>query len=222
MALQKMSTSGECPAKLHFLSKRGRCIQADKQHKMGSSAVRYLDTRSNNRQPVPDGAYHRCGESTKQQVEARVLYLQARHGRCYEPFHLTCARQAGLYLKMKLGGGQNTLMDPSQLRAYCHKHSPADWKAEHHTEKAFDKAVRHFKHHFHGQLWADSKSSALAITDLQDTFSTERGPQRLTLTNKKGQSRSDLEDNRGGTCAVHCAEEKRIRCRNLQVLDVEA
>jgi len=120
----------------------------------------------------------------KQDMGASV---QCSDGRCYEPFHLTCARQAGLYLKMKIGGGQNTLMDPSQLRAYCHKHSPADWKAEQNTDRSFEKAVKHFKHHFHGQIWADSKSSALAITDSQDSHSAGPGPQRLTLTNKKGQ-----------------------------------
>lgn len=120
----------------------------------------------------------------KQDMGASV---QCSDGRCYEPFHLTCARQAGLYLKMKLGGGQNTLMDPSQLRAYCHKHSPQDWKAEHNTDRMFEKAVKHFKHHFHGQIWADSKASALAINDAQESAANERGVQRLTLTNKKGQ-----------------------------------
>ena len=112
--------------------------------------------------------------------------VQCSDGRCYEPFHLTCARQAGLYLKMKIGGGQNTLMDSTTLRAYCHKHSPADWKAEHNTDRTFEKAVKHLKHHFHGQIWADSKSSALAMTETQDSYGAERGPQRLTLTNKKG------------------------------------
>jgi len=120
----------------------------------------------------------------KQDMGASV---QCSDGRCYEPFHLTCARQAGLYLRMKIGGGQNTLMDPSQLRAYCHKHSPQDWKSEHNTDKMFEKAVKHFKHHFHGQIWADSKASALAINDAQESAANDRGLQRLTLTNKKGQ-----------------------------------
>lgn len=111
--------------------------------------------------------------------------IQCADSRCYEPFHLTCARQAGLYLKMKIGGGQNTLMDPGQLRAFCHKHSPNDWKLEHRTERRFEKAQKYFKHHFAGQIWADSKSSALAMTDTTSSFQPEQGP-RLTLTNKKG------------------------------------
>jgi len=113
--------------------------------------------------------------------------IQCSDGRCYEPFHLTCARQAGLYLKMKTGGGQNTLMEPSQLRAYCHKHTPADWRHEHRTDKAFEEATKYFKEHFRGQVWADSRASALAINETQETPNSERGPLKMTLTNKKGQ-----------------------------------
>lgn len=76
-------------------------------------------------------------------------------------------------------------MDPGQLRAFCHKHSPNDWKLEHRTERRFEKAQKYFKHHFAGQIWADSKSSALAMTDTTSSFQPEQGP-RLTLTNKKG------------------------------------
>ncbi|KAK5084326.1 hypothetical protein LTR05_005402 [Lithohypha guttulata] len=131
---------------------------------------------------VPNSRWKLSCYICKQNMGASV---QCSDARCYEPFHLTCARQAGLYLKMKLGGGQNTLMDSTQLRAYCHKHSPADWKAEHRTDRAFEKAVRYFRHHFAGQIWADSKSSALAMTDTTSSFNAEQGP-RLTLTNKKG------------------------------------
>lgn len=113
--------------------------------------------------------------------------IQCSDGRCYEPFHLTCARQAGLFLKMKLGGGQNSLMDASQLRAFCHKHTPSEWRMEHDTEKAFEKAVKHFKSHFQGQIWADSKASALAMGDTPEGYGFEKGVQKLTLTNKKGQ-----------------------------------
>ena len=113
--------------------------------------------------------------------------VQCSDGRCYEPFHLTCARQAGLYLKMKTGGGQNSLMDPSQLRAYCHKHTPMDWREEHDTDQAFDRARAYFKEHFRGQVWADSRTSALAITESHEGSNTDKGPIRVTVTNKKGQ-----------------------------------
>lgn len=113
--------------------------------------------------------------------------IQCSDGRCYEAFHLTCARQGGLYLKMKTGGGQNTLMDASQLRAYCHKHTPVDWRVEHNTDKAFETATKYLKDHFRGQVWADSRASALAINGLQDSNHADKGPLKINLTNKKGQ-----------------------------------
>lgn len=125
----------------------------------------------------------------KQEMGASI---QCSDGRCYEPFHLTCARQAGLYLRMKTGGGQNTLMDQSQLRAFCHKHSPADWKHEHHTDKAFEEASKYFREHFRGQIWADSRASALAINDVHGTPTTDRGQLKVTLTNKKGQKQKAI------------------------------
>lgn len=118
--------------------------------------------------------------------------IQCSDGRCYEAFHLTCARQAGLYLRMKTGGGQNTLMEPSQLRAYCHRHTPAEWKREHHTDKAFEEATKHFKIHFQGQIWADSRTAALSICDSQEIPSTEKGVIRVTLTNRKGQKQKPI------------------------------
>lgn len=125
----------------------------------------------------------------KQEMGASI---QCSDGRCYEPFHLTCARQAGLYLRMKTGGGQNTLMDPSQLRAYCHKHTPADWKRDHNTDKAYEEASKYFREHFRGQIWADSRASALAINDIHETPGTDKGHLKVTLTNKKGQKQKTV------------------------------
>lgn len=133
---------------------------------------------------VPPGRWKLVCYICKQEMGASI---QCSDGRCYEAFHLTCARQAGLYLRMKTGGGQNTLMDKSQLRAYCHKHTPADWKHEHNTDRAYEEATKYFKEHFRGQIWADSRASALAINDTHDTSNADRGPLKVTLTNKKGQ-----------------------------------
>jgi NuA3 HAT complex component NTO1 len=118
--------------------------------------------------------------------------IQCSDGRCYEAYHLTCARQAGLYLQMKTGGGQNTLMDQSHLRSYCHRHTPADWKLEHNTDKAYEESTKYFKEHFRGQIWADSRASALAMSDAHETHGSDKGPQKLTLTNKKGQKQKTI------------------------------
>ena len=116
--------------------------------------------------------------------------VQCSDGRCYRAFHLTCARQAGLYLRMKTGGAQNILMDQTTLRAYCHQHSPNDWRADHNSDKAYDTTVKYCKEHFRGQVWADSRSSALAISDTDP--STEKGPVKVTLTNRKGQKQKTI------------------------------
>ena len=119
--------------------------------------------------------------------QAMGASIQCSDGRCYRAFHLTCARQAGLYLRMKTGGGQNTLMDQAAMRAYCHQHSPNDWRADHNSDKAYDQTVKYCKEHFRGQVWADSRASALAINDNRDGQTNEKGPVKVTLTNRKGQ-----------------------------------
>jgi NuA3 HAT complex component NTO1 len=123
--------------------------------------------------------------------QAMGASIQCSDGRCYRAFHLTCARQGGLFLRMKTGGGQNTLMDQSSLRAYCHQHSPNDWKADHNTDRAYESTVKHCKHHFKGQVWADSRASALSIDD-GPAQNNDKGPPKVTLTNKKGQKQKTI------------------------------
>ena len=114
--------------------------------------------------------------------------IQCSHKSCYQPFHPTCARRSQLYLKMKSNLGANSLMDQSQLRAYCDKHVPADWGLEHNTEHATEAAKKHYKHTLKGQKWADSRASALALVSSQpfseaaDDFDPTRV--RLKITNK--------------------------------------
>lgn len=124
--------------------------------------------------------------------QAMGACIQCSDARCYDAFHLTCARQAGLYLRMKTGGGTNTLMESSTLRAYCHRHSPLDWRSEHNTDKAIIDATTHYKKHFKNQIWADSRASALAVSDTQPVDGSDSGVQRVILTNKKGQKQKTI------------------------------
>ncbi|KLT46484.1 hypothetical protein CC85DRAFT_281589 [Cutaneotrichosporon oleaginosum] len=48
--------------------------------------------------------------------------IQCEKPSCFTAFHVTCARQAGLLMSMKLMGADG------QLKAYCDKHLPADWR----------------------------------------------------------------------------------------------
>ena len=117
--------------------------------------------------------------------------IQCSDGRCYRAFHLTCARQAGLALRMKTGGGQNTLMEQSSLRAYCHQHADSNWRADHNTERAYEVTKKYCKEHFRGQQWADSRASALAINDARET-TADKGHAKITLFNRKGQKQKTI------------------------------
>ncbi|BEI85170.1 hypothetical protein CcaverHIS002_0505710 [Cutaneotrichosporon cavernicola] len=48
--------------------------------------------------------------------------IQCEKPSCFTAFHVTCARQAGLLMSMKLMGADG------QLKAFCDKHLPADWR----------------------------------------------------------------------------------------------
>jgi NuA3 HAT complex component NTO1 len=48
--------------------------------------------------------------------------IQCENKSCFTAFHVTCARQMGLLMSMKLMGADE------QMRAYCDKHLPLDWK----------------------------------------------------------------------------------------------
>ena len=120
--------------------------------------------------------------------------IQCSYKSCYQPFHPTCARRAQLYLKMKSSPGANSLMDKSQLRAYCDKHVPAEWRAEHDTENAMERATDYYKHAMRGRKWADSRASALALVPSQAEtgFDAETAGPRLVLTNKRGQKQRSV------------------------------
>ena len=83
-------------------------------------------------------------------------------------------------------------MESSTLRAYCHRHSPLDWRSEHNTDKAIIDATTHYKKHFKNQIWADSRASALAVSDTQPVDGSDSGVQRVILTNKKGQKQKTI------------------------------
>ncbi|TXT09055.1 hypothetical protein VHUM_02529 [Vanrija humicola] len=48
--------------------------------------------------------------------------IQCENKNCFTAFHVTCARQMGLLMSMKLMGSDG------QLKAFCEKHLPADWR----------------------------------------------------------------------------------------------
>lgn len=87
--------------------------------------------------------------------------VQCSNKNCFTAFHVTCARRANLFLKMKNQNGGIT--DATALKAFCHKHVPSDWRKEHNVDEATADAMQHYRHHMKGRRWADSQASALAL-----------------------------------------------------------
>jgi len=87
--------------------------------------------------------------------------IQCGNKNCYLAFHVTCARKAKLFLKMKSQhqGG----IDSSVLKAFCDKHVPPDWRRTHDTDNAIVEAKRWYRHAMKDRKWADSQTAALEL-----------------------------------------------------------
>ena len=119
--------------------------------------------------------------------------IQCSHRNCYQAFHVTCARRAKMYLRMKSGQGVNSLMDKGQLKALCDKHVSAEWRLEHDTERATAEAKKYYAQTMKNRKWADSQASALALGPSQPEAGSDSASimQRLVLnhgTNKRSKT----------------------------------
>ncbi|KAI9752717.1 MAG: hypothetical protein M4579_005516 [Chaenotheca gracillima] len=88
--------------------------------------------------------------------------IQCGNKNCFIAFHVTCARRARLFLKMKSAHGGPANLDASVLKAYCDKHVPSEWRRENDVDAATTDAQDYYHHTMRGRLWADSQQSALA------------------------------------------------------------
>ncbi|KAF2084330.1 hypothetical protein K490DRAFT_49545 [Saccharata proteae CBS 121410] len=87
--------------------------------------------------------------------------IQCGNKSCYQAFHVTCARRARLFLRMKSAHGGPASIDASVLKAFCHKHVPPDWKRENDVDGATADAMEFYRHTMRNRRWADSQQSAL-------------------------------------------------------------
>jgi NuA3 HAT complex component NTO1 len=89
--------------------------------------------------------------------------IQCGNKNCFAAFHVTCARRARLYLKMKSGHGAPATFDSNFLKANCDKHTPSEWRREHNTDQGILEAMDYYKVTMRNRRWADSQQSALAM-----------------------------------------------------------
>lgn len=114
--------------------------------------------------------------------------IQCGNKNCYIAFHVTCARRARLFLKMKSAHGGPASIDASVLKAYCDKHVPAEWRREHDVDTATSNAMRHYNRTRKEVEWGDSQQSALMLGAPSQTYDVpvlepvEAPNTKLTLT----------------------------------------
>ncbi|TKX27463.1 hypothetical protein C1H76_0300 [Elsinoe australis] len=104
--------------------------------------------------------------------------IQCSNKTCYQAFHVTCARRARLFLKMK--ATQTSDIDTSILKAFCDKHVPSDWRRDHDTDQAIVDAKRYYRKTMRNRKWADSQTAALTLAtneQLNAEPTTEADPQ---------------------------------------------
>ena len=112
--------------------------------------------------------------------------IQCGNKACYQAFHVTCARRARLFLKMKNSHGTLAVLDGSTvLKAFCDKHCPSDYAKENDVAHATREARIFYKKTMRGRLWADSQASALAMAATHRHAVTEHQPDESQLTGAK-------------------------------------
>ncbi|KAL6236751.1 hypothetical protein BDW75DRAFT_104849 [Aspergillus navahoensis] len=115
--------------------------------------------------------------------------IQCSNKNCFVAFHVTCARRAQLYLKMKSGHGNLAVMDSHLLKAFCDKHVPPEWRREHGTDAATADAIEYYRTTMQGRRWGDSQAAALSLEpahhlggDPEDEDGQRTHTPRITLT----------------------------------------
>ncbi|KAG5983354.1 hypothetical protein E4U55_000146 [Claviceps digitariae] len=100
--------------------------------------------------------------------------IQCSNKNCYQAFHVTCARRAKLYLKMKTSHGALAVLDGNMvLKAFCDKHCPLDYTKENNVHQAARSAKKFYKKNMKGRIWADNLAMANVIAAQQRTLVTE-------------------------------------------------
>jgi NuA3 HAT complex component NTO1 len=88
--------------------------------------------------------------------------IQCANKNCFVAFHVTCARRARLFLKMKSNHGGLATLDSSSLKAYCDKHVPSDWRRDQRVDDAFYEAQQFYRSSMRDKIWADSQAAAVS------------------------------------------------------------
>lgn len=125
--------------------------------------------------------------------------IQCGNKACYQAFHVTCARRAHLYLKMKNNQGALAVLDGGMvLKAFCDKHCPPDYEKEHAVAAATKEAKKFYKRTMKGRIWANSQASAQQLAATHRHAITEHPPDESQMIGAKLSNTSDKKKGQPG------------------------
>ncbi|KAI0014074.1 bromodomain and PHD finger-containing protein [Xylariaceae sp. FL0662B] len=112
--------------------------------------------------------------------------IQCGNKACYQAFHVTCARRARLFLKMKNSSGALDVLDGStNLKALCDRHCPSEYAKENDVVRATKRAKKFYKKTMRDRIWANSQAKAMSIAASHRNAITEHPPDESQLTGAK-------------------------------------
>ncbi|KOS17924.1 Peregrin [Escovopsis weberi] len=124
--------------------------------------------------------------------------IQCGNKNCYQAFHVTCARRARLFLKMKTSQGTLTVLDGGMvLKAFCDKHCPPDYAQENDVRQATRAAKKFYKKNMRGRIWADNQAMANVIAAQHRTAITDHPPDESQMTGAKNSALLGGEKKKG-------------------------
>jgi NuA3 HAT complex component NTO1 len=112
--------------------------------------------------------------------------IQCGNKNCYQAFHVTCARRARLFLKMKNSQGALAVLDGSMvLKAFCDKHCPPEYTKENGVGQATRAAKKFYRRTMKNRIWADNQAAANAIAAIHRHAITEHPPDESQMMGAK-------------------------------------
>ncbi|KAI0180465.1 bromodomain and PHD finger-containing protein [Hypoxylon sp. FL1284] len=132
---------------------------------------------------VPKGRWRLTCYICNQQMGACI---QCGNKACYQAFHVTCARRARLFLKMKNSSGALDVLDGStNLKALCDKHCPSEYAKENDVVRATKRAKKYYKKSMSDRIWANSQANAMSLAASHRNAITEHPPDESQMTGAK-------------------------------------
>jgi NuA3 HAT complex component NTO1 len=112
--------------------------------------------------------------------------IQCGNKSCYQAFHVTCARRAKLFLRMKNSQGALDVLEGStNLKALCDKHCPTEYSKENGVARATKRAKKFYRKTMRDRIWASSQASAMELAATHRNAVTEHPPDESQMTGAK-------------------------------------